>query len=45
MHVIDDDDLLAHTLNSIRENDKWKTFITFVYVRDLLLNFEQPILS
>ena len=27
-HVIDDDDLLGHTFNSLKENDKWKTFTT-----------------
>ena len=31
---IDDDDLVAFTVNGLREDEKWKPFITSVYVRE-----------
>ena len=40
---IADDDLVSFTLNGSREDDKWKSFTTSVYVRDSLPNFDQMI--
>ena len=41
--LVDNDDLVAFTLNGLREDNKWKSFITSIYVRDTLPNFEQLI--
>ena len=38
--LVDNDDLVAFTLNGLREDNKWKSFITSIYVRDALPNFE-----
>ena len=37
---IDDDDLVAFTLNGLREDEKWKPFITSVYVRESVPKFD-----
>ena len=39
--VVDNEDLVAFCLNGLRDDDKWMSFITSVYVRDTLPNFEQ----
>ncbi|MCO5605158.1 hypothetical protein L7F22_059338 [Adiantum nelumboides] len=39
--IVDDIDLVGHTLNALRGDDKWKSFTTLVYVRDTLPDFEQ----
>ena len=41
--LVDNDDLVAFTLNGLREDNKWKSFINSIYVRDTLPNFEQLI--
>ena len=38
---VDNDDKVAFCLNGLREGDKWKSFITSVYVRDSMLEFDQ----
>jgi hypothetical protein len=35
---VDDDDLVAFCLNGLREDNKCKSFITSIYVRDNCLN-------
>ena len=39
--VVDNDDLVAFCLNGLRDDDKWKSFITSIYVRDTLPKFDQ----
>ena len=39
--LIDNDDKVVFCLNGLRENDKWKSFITSVYVRDSMPKFYQ----
>ena len=38
--TVGNDNLVAFTLNGLREDNKWKSFITSIYVRDALPNFE-----
>ena len=38
---VDYDDKVAFCLNGLREDDKWKSFITSVYVRDSMPKFYQ----
>ena len=38
---VDDDDLVAFCLNGLREDDKWTSFITSIYVRENLPKFDQ----
>ena len=38
---VNDDDIVAFCLNGLREDDKWKSFITSIYVRDNLPKFDQ----
>ena len=40
---VDNDDKVAFCLNGLREGDKWKSFITSVYVRDSMPEFDQLI--
>ena len=39
--LIDNDDKVVFCLNGLRENDKWKSFITSVYVRDCMPEFDE----
>ncbi|MCO5557484.1 hypothetical protein L7F22_011049 [Adiantum nelumboides] len=40
--ILDDIDLVGHTLNALRGDDKWKSFTTLVYIsRDSLPDFQQ----
>ena len=38
---VDNDHKVALCLNGLREDDKWKSFITSVYVRDSMPDFDQ----
>ena len=38
---VDNDDKVVFCLNGLREDDKWKSFITSIYVRDSMPDFNQ----
>ena len=40
---IEDDDLVSAILNGLRDDDKWRPFATFVYVRENLPDFDELI--
>jgi hypothetical protein len=39
--LVNDNDLVAFCLNVLREDNKWKSFITSIYVNDNLPKFDQ----
>ena len=38
---LDDDDVVSATLNGLKDDEKWKSFSTSVYVRENFLDFDE----